>query len=1108
MSIENQQFELSFSEKIKHILADCDRMDALVGYFYFSGFKELYKELKDKKIRILIGMDIDPKIVDAMSKVKSDVFIDEYTIAPKTKSRSVAKEDFFKNFTNIFNNSDLFDSGKEDEQAFKVFLYKIEEGTLEIKKTIEADHSKLYVFHHLPERSKGGMSPGMVAVGSSNLTISGLNYNKERNQILHEPHYYHENSQWFEKAWKDPNNITLADIETSKVFLDRIKKGIWLYSLPTPQLMYFKVLDEYFEIHTTDEFKLPSEITSGKYFDLQYQKDAIRMGIDRIERFKGVIISDVVGLGKSIIASAIAHNLNRKTVIICPPHLEDQWNDYMDQFDFKGFVYTTGKVEEALNRHGESKELLIILDEAHKHRNEDTDSYKMLHKLCSSHYVMALSATPFNNDPKDIYALIKLFSTPGQSTIKTVENLSTSFHDLFKRYKKIRKNLRKTKQSAPEESQRNSEIKQIADELRKMIEPLVVRRSRLDLNEIDDYRNDLQRQEISFPKVNDPDLLEYDLGNVKSIYIDTLDKIAVKKNYNNDEDEEESQNQTDQTFIGARYKVASYIRPGSKVLHKIIEDDLEDDSSPEEKLQQLQQAQKNISKFMRWLLVRRFESSIGAFKLSLEKMIQSSETMLSWYEVQKIVPIYKEGDLPNANELQDMSGDEAQKELDYLESKGLISIPIEEIEPNFVRDLKFDIEHLKKIQNQWKTIEYDPKFLFFESKIKTLLKENPKRKIVVFTELSDTAEYVYNKLTKSRHTRIFKYSSKDSSKQNKDIIKTNFDAGLDEEKQANDFDIIIATDAISEGYNLHRAGVIINYDIPYNPTKVIQRVGRINRINKQVFDELFIYNFFPSITGEEETATKSISTLKISLIQALLGDDVKTLTSEEELKSFYAKEFKEKNKENEQMSWDASHRNAWLNLKKDTELHQQVKNIPHRCRIARKTGHKGVVTFAKRGGNFIFAYGDNPNQVDLITPEQALSYFKPSDEQEEAIPTSANFEPIYKVAKDKLFKNNTQPMIQKGRKMDGLAKLEILSKLDPDSVDLCKDLIIIIKDYDALPNGLLKEIAQFKIDKKNPQKTTTKLRELFPLEYIEKINTTANYGEDQQHLVVLSEEFI
>ena len=121
---------------------------------------------------------------------------------------------------------------------------------------------------------------------------------------------------------------------------------------------------------------------------------------------------------------------------------------------------------------------------------------------------------------------------------------------------------------------------------------------------------------------------------------------------------------------------------------------------------------------------------------------------------------------------------------------------------------------------------------------------------------------------------------------NKEQIRANFDAGLKASLQRNDFHILVATDAISEGYNLHRAGAVFNYDIPYNPTRVIQRIGRINRINKKVFDELYIYNYFPTEVGETETRTKEISTLKMALIHAIMGEDTKALTKDEEVKAY------------------------------------------------------------------------------------------------------------------------------------------------------------------------------------------------------------------------------
>lgn len=1086
----------TLSSNLKMILPNCDKIDALVGYFYFSGFKDLHNELKDKQIRILVGMDIDKKIIDKVSVLK-DLNFDTHVVNTQISSRSGAKADYIDNFSHIFNDTDYFDN-EDSKIAFEIFLDKIKDGSLQIKKTNEANHSKFYILHNKPEFSENGNNPGVVIEGSSNLTISGLKGQAEHNRVLVEKHYYEDDVKRFEECWSDENNITITDIESSDNFIKEIKSKIWLYSLPNPLLMYYKVLSEYFSITEVENMKTPKDITGGKFLDLKYQKDAINLGIDRIKKFGGVIIADVVGLGKSIIASAIAHNLGLKTIVIAPPHLENQWKDYMSEFNFKGLVYTTGKIQEALDRHGsDNTKILFILDEAHKHRNEDTDNYKILHRLCAGHYVMALSATPFNNDPKDIYALIKLFSTPGQSTIRTVENLSMSFHALFKRYKKVRKDLRNnTKIDDLDNSEVKVELHSIADELRKMIEPLIIRRSRLDLEEIEEYKDDLKTQGVSFAKVKDPELLEYDLGEMFSLYINTLEKISP-------EDKSTS-------FIGTRYKPASYLKQGSEFIKKLAEsEDDEEGISADEKIQRIKQAQVNIAKFMRRLLVRRFESSIGAFRLSLKNMITSSETMLDWYTNRKQVPIFKKGVLPDVEYLNDLDEEEREELFSKFEEKGLIRIPIEELQPQFESHLRQDIQLLKAIQTEWSETINDPKYDFLKKKILESITKDKTRKIVIFTEFSDTANYIYQKLSQEGFKRVFKYSSADASDENKSIIRANFDAGLEKIKQLDDFDVIIATDAISEGFNLHRAGTVINYDIPYNPTRVIQRVGRINRINRKVFEELYIYNFFPTLTGELETRTRAISTLKMDLIHTLLGEDTKTLTSEEDLKNYFAKQYNEENSKNENLSWDAEYRNTWLKIKDNFEIMEKVNNIPYRSRIARKVkGITGVVAFAKKSSNFMFAFGDSPETVQIVSPKVALPLFNKVADLEKSHPTSINFEPIYKIAKEHIFKDNTKAPVDKGRRQDALIKVKILGDSYSQAKDFCLDLVKVIKDLDGLPNGVLKEIVELKIDKLDLDKSFHDLKELVPQKYLENILKTAERANDTSKLIVLSEELI
>ena len=1083
-AIDNTQNN-TLAESLEKILPSCDRIDALVGYFYFSWFQEIYRDLQDKKIRILVGMEMDEKMLDRLSKV-DQLAIDTIPASVNpTNVKTIAKTRYYDQFAAIFNKTDWFDN-EESVQAFKVFLEKIKDGSLEIKKTSTPNHSKMYVMHFSENFSQWWLMPGVVISWSSNLTFSGLKWQWERNRILREEHYYREDKEEFERLWNDANNIVIADKNYEVEFTTQIKKRIWLYALPDPYLVYLRVLNEYFSLEEIENMKWPNEITNGKYSNLQYQMDAINFGIDRINKFWGVIIADVVGLWKSIIASAIAHNLQMKTIVIAPPHLEEQWRDYGFEFSFSPQVYSTGAIDKALEKHWWNwDKLLIILDEAHKHRNEDTENYKLLHRLCAGNKVMALSATPFNNDPKDIYALIKLFDTPGQSTIRTVENLSLSFHTLISEYKKVRKSLRKNDSSDDREPFRKAE--QIANELRRMIEPIVIRRSRLDLDEIDDYRIDLQRQGIQFAKVRSPELLEYNLWELSELYAETLEKISGDKN----------------SFIWARYKIAKYINEGSKIFEQFVEED----ESAIEAQQRMTQAQVNLSKFMRRLLVKRFESSVKAFEITLKKMIDTTEKIRGYYVEHWFVPVYKKWDLPELDELESMNDYELEDFFWPYEEKGLIRIPASEMQKGFLDALDHDIELLNDIYGQWfSDKEYsDPKLDNLLMRINDSLKNDPARKIIIFSEFSDTADYLYEQMQKRENVRVFKYSSADSSTANKAVIRANFDAGYD--KPQNNFDVLVATDAISEWFNLHRAGTIINYDIPFNPTRVIQRIGRINRINKKVFEELYIYNFFPTTTGEAETKTRAISMIKMHLIHALLWEDTKVLTGDEELKNYFAQSYRDAESKNEVISWDAPHRKAWSLLKHDEAIRNKINEIPHRTRIARKKDiWQGVLAFWKRGSSHIFAFGKDNEHVEYVSPEEALLLFR-AEEGEKSFETNINFDPMYQKVKTHLFKENTKPTI-KWRRQEAEARLDILSELYFPAKDYCDDIRKIIYELDALPEWVLKELSMLKINKISPEETFEAVKELVPQEYIEKIFSKWANNTQNEQFILLTEQFL
>ena len=277
----------------------------------------------------------------------------------------------------------------------------------------------------------------------------------------------------------------------------------------------------------------------------------------------------------------------------------------------------------------------------------------------------------------------------------------------------------------------------------------------------------------------------------------------------------------------------------------------------------------------------------------------------------------------------------------------------EELKDEYFSDLLNDIELLNSLKKRWLNVLnknfQDPKFQKFEEKLKQELKRSDKRKILIFSEFADTADYLYNKLL-SKKFKVFKYTAKQGTKkENRKIIKEEFDASS--EKTKNNFNILVATDAIAEGYNLNKAGTIINYDIPYNPTKVIQRVGRINRINKKIYEELFIFNFFPTGIGEKEVRTKKITSLKMSMFKALFGDDTKVLTKDEDLESFFKDQYK--SILDEDVNPETYFENIIYNIREGSpELIKEVKSLPHRIRVNRRSNAKnnpGVLVYAKKG---------------------------------------------------------------------------------------------------------------------------------------------------------------
>lgn len=1092
--------ETALADIINSALPNAADVRFLVGYFYYSGFKELYKGLEDKKLKILVGLDIEVDMLKGVSEIAN--------LDNKRISKSADQKAYWDKLVKLFNYTDKLDS-KEAEESFQLFCNKIEQGTLEIRKTKEPNHAKMYLFEAQEQDNFGNTLPGHMIIGSSNLSGSGLRSQHELNVVFHGEEY-NQGKEYFEELWETATPI--ADLSIWGEFKTQVIDKIWVGKLPSPYLVYLRVLDEYFNTNSPRDFRNPSQITKGntdpfrEYMDFEYQTDAIKEGLDRLDKHNGVIIADVVGLGKSIIASAIAANVDLPVVIIAPPHLKDQWEGYCKEFHIvhRAYVESSGKIKDVVERYANNdSQILLIIDEAHKYRNKNTD-YNNLYQLSQGNKVVLLTATPYNNHPADIYNLIRLFQLPEKTTLKNIDNLGAQFESLIAEYNKAYKSAKNDKNNQDLQEAFSDTIAKVAKRIQNIIAPVVIRRSRKDLEANSRYKKDLAKQHIEFPKVNDPEVLDYELGDMEEKYVKTLDTIYPKSF-----DEDTSPDQMEEgTYKAARYQPLKYAKDEAKdkIIRLMSDEDVE--------WEFLEGSQTNLANFMRRLLVHRFESSIEAFRSSIKTLQENSENILNWINVRKKIPVFKRGFLPNIQSLMDSTEDEDRTQslfggLDKvnakvaeMKEKGLVELEMEWIKPEFIADVQQDSELLKSIYKDWfgedGKIISDPKYDSFVAFLKEKLRTDPERKIVLFSEFADTIDYLYKRLSEEG-LPVFGYSSRVASTVNKNAIRENFDAGIPENKKRDDYKILVATDAISEGYNLHRAGTIFNYDIPYNPTRVIQRIGRINRINKKVFDELYIYNYFPSLIGEKNVNVKRITTIKMRMIHAIMGGDTKILEGDEKLTlSNFNKKFREAESASEQESWETKYREEWENAKASAEYRAALEIHP-RTRIKRTKSNKnpGIIVFGKRGSDCVFKYQPAyAKEPEAIFPEDAIPLFKAS-QSEQSVVVSDDFDKKYQSIKNSLF-NGVAAQVNAVR---GKAMGKVRALLNTASNQVEKDyldMLFRVLELDGLPD----------LSKVNKAKTYEELKENLSSDLLERILKSADKVDHEPENVILSEEMI
>ncbi|ADH65433.1 helicase domain protein (plasmid) [Allomeiothermus silvanus DSM 9946] len=1042
----------------------------LVGFFYFSGWRELYEPLKkaaesnpNLKLKILVGLSVDRpagRLLEVARKAEgtgqevSWALLEEY--AQALSDPSLDLEDF-------------------PEQA-RFFLRLLQEGRLEIRKTREPNHAKLYLFKvDAPQQRLLG-SPGKFITGSSNLTHAGLRGQHEFNVEIGD-YGFEEAEAYFDGLWSRAVPLRPEDIARLGEIIERGS----LAALPTPFEVYALLLRRYLEVVEA----LPTRQGPAAYLQrigyqaLPYQLDAVELILRALQEYGGAILADVVGLGKTVVASLVAREYGGRGMVLAPPGLIGEegrygWLKYLADFGLHDWrAYSVGQLEEALDfLQGPGQDVeLVVVDEAHRFRNPESQAYALLQAITAGRKTLLLSATPYNNYPLDVFALLRLFVTPGDSKVGPTADLEGYFRELTRAFKAYSYILRYHRARDPRKREKAERLyrdhfgdnppvderrvergmAQIARKVRSAMAPVTVRRNRLDLEKDPRYREHLP----AFSRLEDPKPLFYELTPDQSAFYDQV----VEEWFG-----------PEGAFRGSIYQPALY-QEGL-----FGEEEVEDGSA---EVVFALESQRNLADFMRRLLVRRFESSFGAFTRTVERLVEAHRMTLEFAQKTGYFIL----DRKSLEELLERmtAGEEALEIEEFMEAllqqdasaiqRGERSrervYRLEEFRQRdlFLRHIENDLALLTQVYAQAARLQLadpqrDPKALALARFLRQSLEEEPGRKVVVFSEFVDTVEHLEQHL-KGVGLRVLAVGRHLSGALMEQVV-LDFDASLAEGLRRDRYDVLVTSDKLSEGVNLHRAGAVVNYDIPWNPTRVIQRVGRINRIGQRVFDALRIYHFFPTEKGSGVVDPRRVAEHKLFLIHKALGEDAKVLSPDEEPSPAQVYERLTHLPEEEE-SFDTWVRLEWERVQGMLPgLEERIARLPNRVKAARP-GEAGALLVARKGLGF-YAYAAKDASVQAVSFPEALNQAR-AEPATPRLDLSPEFWEVYQNLEQKLLQGDPEPFpsnsLEQKAARNLKTALEHYQKFGEEArVALIRALLRDILRYKRLPRYVLRRLIQ------------------------------------------------
>lgn len=920
-------------------------LDAVVGFLRASGYFTLRPFLDNiNKVRILIGIDVDKYIAKAHQR--GEIFFGAEEDVKEECLRLLKQDIEQSNYT------------KQVEDGMLQMVQDMIDGKLELRAhPSKKIHAKFYILY--PDNFNQHTF-GAAITGSSNLSGNGLGIGNDRQYEFNVKLTQYDDVAFakheFELLWEEAKGVPI-DATDYQATLDKT----YLKGDVTPYELYIKMLMEYFSdrvlaIDQDDPFDMPEG-----YEKFEYQMDAVVEGYQKLIRYDGFFLADVVGLGKTVVATMIAKKFliengrdNTKILVVYPPAVEQNWKTTFKDFGIDKYTQfvSNGSLSKILdddnyNYWNADEYDLVLVDEAHKFRNHTTGAFQQLQEICKmprvetgyipgyKKKVMLISATPMNNTPADLYYQILMFQDPRQCTIDGVPNLTAFFSPMIQEFKKMRKL----------EDFDLKQFKKLAERVRdRVIKPLTVRRTRTDIESIARYSKDIH----GFPKVAKPIKKEYELNDhLANLFEEAMQTLDKKLTY-------------------ARYQAIAYLKPE-------VSNGLYDNA---------ELISRSLAGIRKNGLVKRLESSFYAFKISVENFRQANQNMIDMWENDRIF-IAPDMDINKLYEL-GYTDDEIEEKLNEKAEDNPKNAVFkrDDFKQDYIDLLRKDQELLDEMWLEWECIDDDDdsKFAKFEDLLKhELFKKdrNPEGKVVVFSEAVDTIEYLSRRINRKD---VLVISAKNRSQLFK-TIRENFDANWKLKKD--DYNIILTSDVLAEGVNLHRSNIIINYDTPWNATRLMQRIGRVNRIGS-TSDTIYNYVFYPSRQGNKEIKLNQIALSKIQTFHTTFGEDNQIYSTEEiidrDLDKLFTEGLKrEQEDQNLELPFYEELRSLYQQNRKE---YKRIERLSLRSRTGREPHEVEGVTlsddtlvFLKTNFRKVF-YLVNDEQPRELSVLDALNYFK------------------------------------------------------------------------------------------------------------------------------------